>query len=96
MVNEILQLTDAPLPTRALAVGGWLERARQYGPQFYQECVEHSVRMLSNQVCPYLLVSDHTHSSNAVERSVCVTLCWMLSGSLPCVISARRRTGVAA
>ena len=55
MVSQIIQLRDVPIQVRALAVGAWLERARQHGPSFYGECVQRAVELLSHH--PQVLVS---------------------------------------
>lgn len=65
MVTQLLRFKDAPMQARALAVGAWLERARQHGPAFYQECVQRSIQLLRSgqQVRPRLIPrqNDVTH-----------------------------------
>lgn len=50
LAREVLVINGLPLEARATAMGMWMKKVQRYGGDFYNQCVQRAVGMLSTMV----------------------------------------------
>lgn len=50
LAREVLVINGLPLEARATAMGVWMKKVNRYGGDFYNQCVQRAVGMLSTMV----------------------------------------------